>query len=101
MPSIASYWSRLEAAFHDTLNHYTLERDPDDIRRNWLKAVRTILREVWAQHAASVSTGDAWAIRALARAESVIGKQLHALNDEIQRSEEHTSETQTLMRNSN
>src|SRR3546814_16645492 len=30
MPSIASYWSRLAAAFHDTLHPYTLERDPDD-----------------------------------------------------------------------
>lgn len=83
MSANASYWSRLEAAFHDTLRHYTLERDPDEIRRDWLKTVRAALRNVWAQHAASVSTGDAWAIRALVRAEGAINKQFGALNEEI------------------
>ena len=83
------YWSSLEAAFHDTLHHYTLERDADTIRLDWLKTLRDALRDVWAQHAASVSTGDAWAIRALVRAEGAIGKQLKALNDEIQKYERH------------
>ena len=89
MPAIPTYWSLLEAAFHNTLNHYTQERDPDEIRLDWLKTVRTSLRDVWAQHAASVSTGDAWAIRALVRAEGAIGKQLRALNNEIQKYERH------------
>lgn len=89
MPAISSYWSRLEAAFHDTLHHYTLERDPDEIRCDWLKAVRSALREGWAQHAASVSTGDAWAIRALVRAEGAVNKQLGALNAEIQKYQPH------------
>jgi len=89
MPASAGYWSRLEAAFHDTLHHYTLERDPDAIRLDWLKTVRSALRDVWVQHAASVSTGDAWAIRALVRAEGNIGKQLKTLNDEIQKYESH------------
>lgn len=89
MPASASYWSRLEAAFHDTLRHYTLERDADDIRLDWLKAVRAALRDAWAQHAASVSTGDAWAIRALVRAEGAIRKQLKLLNDEIRNYESH------------
>lgn len=89
MPASASYWSCLEAAFHDTLRHYTLERDADTIRLDWLKKVRAALRDVWAQHAVSVSTGDAWAIRALVRAEGAIGKQLKALNDEIQKYERH------------
>ena len=83
MPASASYWSRLEASFQDTLRHYTLERDADDIRFDWLKAVRAAMRDAWAQHAASVSTGDAWAIRALVRAEDAVGKQLKVLNDEI------------------
>ena len=89
MPAIASYWSRLEAAFHDTLGHYTLERDPDDIRLDWLKTVRAALREVWDQHAASVSISDAWAIRALVRAESNVNKQLRVLNDDIQKYERY------------
>lgn len=83
MPASASYWSRLEAAFHDTLNHYTLERDPDAIRLDWLKTVRAALRDAWNQHAASVSTGDAWAIRALVRAEGAINRQLRALDEKI------------------
>lgn len=96
MPANASYWSRLEAAFHDTLRHYALERDAEDIRLAWLKAVRAALRDVWAQHAASVSTGDAWAIRALVRAEGAIGKQLKFLNDEITKHETHrNSQEQT------
>jgi CRISPR system Cascade subunit CasA len=89
MPATASYWSRLEAAFHDTLHHYTLERDPDAIRLDWLKTVRAALRDVWVQHAASVSTGDAWAIRALVRAEGAINKQHGVLNDEILNYERH------------
>lgn len=92
MPSSAAYWSRLEADFHDTLRHYTLERDADEIRLDWLKAVRAALRDAWAQHAASVATGDAWAIRALVRAEGAIGKQLKALNDEIQKYETHRNQ---------
>ncbi|MEW6316031.1 MAG: type I-E CRISPR-associated protein Cse1/CasA [Pseudomonadota bacterium] len=89
MPVNANYWSRLEAAFHDILRQYTLERDPDDIRLDWLKCVRDALSDAWAQHAASVSTGDAWAIRALVRAEGIIGKQIKALNDEIRQYETH------------
>ncbi|MEF3192826.1 MAG: type I-E CRISPR-associated protein Cse1/CasA [Halothiobacillaceae bacterium] len=89
MPTNASYWSRLEAAFHDTLHKYTLECDPDSIRLDWLKTVRATLRDTWNQHAASVSTGDAWAIRALVHAEGAINKQLRVLNDEIQKYECH------------
>lgn len=89
MPASAFYWSRLEAAFHDTLHHYTVERDADDIRLDWLKTVRAALRDAWEQHAASVSTGDAWAIRALVRAEGAISKQLKFLNDEISKYETH------------
>lgn len=89
MPAISWYWSALEAAFHDVLRNYTLERDPDDIRCLWLNSVRNALSDAWAQHAASVSTGDAWAIRALVRAEGAIGKQLKALDEEIQKYEAH------------
>lgn len=89
LPAIASYWSQLEAAFHDTLHHYTLERNPDAIRLDWLKTVRSALRDAWDKHAASVSTGDAWAIRALVRAEGAINKQLRVLSDEIQKYECH------------
>lgn len=83
------YWSTLEAAFHDVLRGYMTDAEPDDIRLSWLKKVRSALRDAWMQHAASVSTGDAWAIRALVRAENAIGKQLKELNEEIQKYESH------------
>lgn len=89
MPARASYWSRLEVAFHETLHHYTLERDADEIRLDWLKTVRAALNEAWDQHAASVSAGDAWAIRALVRAEGAIDEQRKALNAEIRKYQRH------------
>lgn len=85
----AAYWSTLEAAFHDVLRHYTTDSDPDAIRLDWLKTLRKTLRAAWRQHAASVSTGDAWAIRALVRAEAHINKQVGALTKEIQQYETH------------
>lgn len=94
MPASARYWSLLEAAFHDMLHHYTRERDPDDIRLDWLRAVRAALRDAWALHASSVSTGDVWAIRALVRAEAAIGKQLKILNEEIQKYESRRNPTE-------
>jgi len=94
MPARARYWSRLEAAFHDMLHHYTRERDQDDIRLDWLKSVRAALRDAWAQHATSVSTGDAWSIRALVRAEATIGKQRKTLNEEIQKYESRRKPTE-------
>lgn len=81
------YWSTLEAAFHDVLRSYTAESDPDDIRLAWLKTVCLALLDAWRQHAASVSTSDAWAIRALVRSETAINKQLGILNKEIQKYE--------------
>ena len=87
MPASATYWSTLEAAFHDVLLGYTSESDPDHIRFTWLKTLRSALLNAWRQHAASVSTGDVWAIRALLRAEAVINKQLGVLSKEIKRYE--------------
>jgi CRISPR system Cascade subunit CasA len=87
MPVTAAYWSALEAAFHEVLRCYTTESDPDDIRLAWLITVRSTLLQAWRKHAASVSTSDAWAIRALVRAEAAINKQLGALNKEIQQYE--------------
>lgn len=87
MPVSAAYWSTLEAAFHDVLRHYTAESDPDAIRLAWLKTVRSILRDAWQRHAASVATSDAWAIRALVRAEAHVNRQISALKKEIQQYE--------------
>ena len=83
MPVIAWYWSTLESRFHEILREYTLDRDPEDIRCHWLKSVRETLSKAWEQHSASVSTGDAWAIRALVKAEGPVLRKLKELNDEI------------------
>jgi CRISPR system Cascade subunit CasA len=83
MTMISWYWSTLESHFHEILSQYTLDRDPDDIRCQWLKFVRDTLWVAWEQHRTSVSMGDAWAIRALVRAEGPVLRKLKELKDEI------------------
>ncbi len=87
MPVNASYWSILESRFHEILREYTLGRDCDDIRCHWLKSVRDTLKTAWEQHRASVSMGDAWAIRALVKAEGPVLRKLKELDDEIMKLE--------------
>jgi CRISPR system Cascade subunit CasA len=77
------YWSTLESRFHEILREFNHSRDSEDIRCQWLKSVRDTLRAAWKQHSASVSTGDAWAIRALVKAEGPVLRKLKELNDEI------------------
>lgn len=77
------YWSTLESRFHEILSEYTLERNSDDIRCCWLTFVCDTLKRAWDQHRASVSMGDAWAIRALVKAEGPVLRKRKELNDEI------------------
>lgn len=90
LSALPSYWSILESRFHEILREYTLDRDPDDIRCQWVKSVRNTLTAVWDQHRASVSTGDAWAIRALVKAEGPVRRKLNELNNEILKLEPQT-----------
>lgn len=83
MPVNSWYWSVLEARFHEMLAAYTPERDPDDIHCQWLKSVRNALAQAWERHRASVSMGDAWAIRALVKAEGAIRVKLRELDEDI------------------
>ena len=87
MPVNSWYWSNLESRFHEILREYGLNRDSEDIRWSWLKSVRDTLKAAWAQHSASVSTCDAWAIRALVKAEGPVLAKLKELNGEIQKIE--------------
>jgi CRISPR system Cascade subunit CasA len=87
MSAIPCYWSILESRFHEILREYTLDRDSEDVRCKWLNSVRDALKKVWDQHRASVSMGDAWAIRALVKAEGPVLRKLKELNDEIFRLE--------------
>lgn len=79
------YWSTLEFHFHQILHKYTLERDFEEIRHQWLTFVRDTLKRAWGKHRAAVSTGDAWTIRALVKSEGPISVKLKKLNDEIRK----------------
>ena len=83
MPVNSRYWSALESRFHEILREYTLDRDSEDVRCQWLKHVRDALKKAWEQHRATVSMGDAWAIRAVVKAEGPVLRKLRDLNDEI------------------
>jgi CRISPR system Cascade subunit CasA len=83
MPVSPWYWGTLEASFHEILRDYTFERDPDDIRYQWLRSVRDTLKKAWEKHRASVSMCDAWTIRALVKAEGPVREKLNELDDEI------------------
>jgi CRISPR system Cascade subunit CasA len=87
MSVIPWYWSILESRFHEILREYTLEWDSEDVRCKWLTSVRDALKKAWDRHRASVSMGDAWAIRALVKAEGPVLRKLKELNDEIIRLE--------------
>lgn len=87
LPAPAYYWSTLESRFHEILREYSLDRDSEDIRLDWLKSVRDALKKAWEQHRASVSTGDAWAIRALWKADWLVQRKLNELKVEIKKLE--------------
>jgi CRISPR system Cascade subunit CasA len=82
-PVLANYWSFIEPCFHEALRDYTREPDSEAIRCQWLKSVRDALKKSWDQHRASVSMGDAWAIRALVKSERPVLRKLEELNQEI------------------
>ena len=90
-----TYWSAVEAAFHDMLRLYTAESDPETIRHGWLKTIRQALHDAWQRHAASVAISDAWAIRALVRAEAHVNRQRKALEREIQKYETYRQAQET------
>ena len=92
MPMNFWYWSALESRFQEILREYTLDRNSEDIRCQWLKYVRVTLRAAWEQHSGSVSSGDAWAIRALVKAEGPVLAKIKELNDEIQKLEPQKEE---------
>jgi len=81
MSCLNLYWSILEANFHKALQAYTLDKNPDEIKFDWLISIKTALIEAWSQHKASVSTSDVWAIRALVLAEYPINKKIKELDD--------------------
>lgn len=83
MSASSWYWSTLEARFQTVLSEITLDRDSEEVRRGWLGSVRSALRAAWERHRVSVSTGDAWTMRALMKAERPILRKLKQLKEEM------------------
>lgn len=83
LPAVPHYWATLEVRFRNLLRDFTLQREEDDIHHDWLVAVRDALQAAWDHHVATLSTGNAWALRALAKAETPIQKKLRELNQAI------------------
>lgn len=77
------YWAVLESRFHEILCAYTVDCDFEDIRWQWLRFVRDALADTWERHGATISMGDAWAIRALVKAESHVRRRLREIDKEI------------------
>jgi CRISPR system Cascade subunit CasA len=84
LPGLPHYWSTLEAKFHEILNDYSIDKNPEDIRHDWLVAVRNALSDSWKLHQRSIAGSDVWAVRALVKAEDIIGKKIAELNKSIQ-----------------
>jgi CRISPR system Cascade subunit CasA len=82
------YWSILEASFHQMLHDYSVERDFELIHAHWLRYVREAMKSAWASHRASVASGNAWAIRALVKAEGQVSRRLAELDKNIHALEE-------------
>lgn len=85
MTVISHYWTTLESRFHDILKKFTLGHDSDDLRCQWLTFVCNALQNAWNQHVALVSGRDAWAVRALVKAEKPVQDKCKELNEEIKK----------------
>ncbi|MFA7060671.1 MAG: type I-E CRISPR-associated protein Cse1/CasA [Pedobacter sp.] len=92
MTVLSYYWSTLESQFHSILGKYTFAHDSDDIRCQWLQYVRRAMQMAWNQYGAAVSSGDAWAIRALIKAEKPIRTKLKEINEMIKKLAPETEE---------
>ena len=83
MEATPRYWSMLEAHFHELLRGYTAQCDFEDLRAAWLASIRRALEVSWRAHSTTVAHGDAWAIRALVRAEGAVTTEIHKLGAQI------------------
>lgn len=94
MPSIPWYWSTLEGHFHDLLGKFTLEKNLDEIEKEWLCSIRNALVRAWGLHAESVRMGNAWEIRALVNAQKHIEKKRREMDKMISEFENIENENQ-------
>ena len=84
MLPIPMYWAILESRFHEILERYAVAKSSMQIQKQWLQSIHGALRTSWENHRASVSTADAWAIRAVVMAEWPVQRRLSELDQEIE-----------------
>ena len=84
MMPLPMYWSMLESRFHEILEKFSGARSSIQIQKQWLQSIHGALRKSWESHRASVSTADAWAIRAVVMAELPVQRRLNELDREIE-----------------
>jgi CRISPR system Cascade subunit CasA len=84
MLPIPMYWAILESRFHEILEKYATAISSSQLRAQWLGTVHRALRTSWESHRASVSTADAWAIRAVVMAEEPVQRRLLELDQEVE-----------------
>jgi CRISPR system Cascade subunit CasA len=78
-----AYWAMLEMRFHDLLKGYTMQRELNDVRAEWLSTIREALERAWRTHEIAVQFSDAWTIRALVKADRSVATELIRLGSEI------------------
>jgi CRISPR system Cascade subunit CasA len=83
MPAIPLFWAGLESRFHDLLRGYGAGWEKARLRHYWLSSVRDSLDIAWRNLEALVGVEDAWAIRAIAKAQRPVRQALAALTKEI------------------
>ncbi|EKD82161.1 MAG: hypothetical protein ACD_39C01457G0005 [uncultured bacterium] len=83
MSVIPTYWSEMESNFHRILDKFKFGGDEEEIELFWLQAIKRAISSSWNLHRNAVSGGNAWAIRALVKADGIIHKKLSELGREI------------------
>jgi CRISPR system Cascade subunit CasA len=76
LPCLPLYWSRLEQQFHGLLQAYIHEEDYEKIELSWIKSVQDALRDSWGQFKTGALSDNAWAVRALVKAEGPVNRKL-------------------------
>jgi len=74
MTPLPLFWAEMEAQFHRILGELTDSDQCERLQASWLEALARALVGAWEHHRTTVSGGDAWALRALAKAEGPLRK---------------------------
>ncbi|BEH10634.1 type I-E CRISPR-associated protein Cse1/CasA [Geobacter sulfurreducens] len=82
---LPQYWTLLESHFQTVLSSYALSHSSESIRCDWLKSVHNALHTAWSHYSSSLSTGDAWAMRAVVKASKPTRVKLAELKEEIEK----------------